>query len=104
MVLLHIVSKNNQQLTEIVDYLLEEKLILNAIIQENVVIRKNIDGEFKSEKRVMMIGKTKALLFNTIDTMLRQKFSSNMPVLYAVPIVAMDWEQADELVRETTKV
>ena len=50
------------------------------------------------------MGKTKALLFNTIDELLREKYPNNMPTLFSIPIVHMDWEQADELVKETAKI
>lgn len=105
MIVIHIVAKGEKQAVEIVDFLVENKLILNAVMIEKAVVRsKNQEGELESITQTLIMGKTKALLFNTIDQDLREKYPSDMPVLYSVPIVNMDWEQADELVKETAKV
>lgn len=50
------------------------------------------------------MGKTKALLFNTIDELLKEKYKDNMPVIYSLPIVNMDWEQSKNLVNDVAKV
>lgn len=105
MILIHIVPENNSQSDEIVDLLVEKKLILNAMIHENIRVRqKNKNGVIESITRNLVVGKTKALLFNTIDEVLREKYGDQMPVLYSIPIVHMDWEQAEELMQETEKV
>ena len=96
-------SKN--QATEIADYLIEEKLILEAVIFNAVIVReKSDDGRFNSVEKTMIIGKTKSLLFNYIDQKLRALYKDNMPVLYSVAIVNMDWEQSDLLISKTAKV
>ena len=50
------------------------------------------------------MGKTKALLFNVIDQLLKEKYPHKMPIIYSLPIVHMDWEQSKELVNEVVKV
>ncbi len=105
MILIHIVPQNNSEADEIVDLLVERKLILNAMIHENIRVRQKGDsGKIENFNRTLIVGKTKALLFNTIDELLREKYGKNMPVLYSLAIVHMDWEQAEELVQETEKV
>ena len=105
MVLLHIHAKSREQANEIVDYLLEKSLILNAVLVDQAQLRKkDEDGNIVEEARILIMGKTKALLFNTIDQQMRDRYKEKMPVLYSVPIVSMDWEQANELVMETAKV
>ena len=105
MVLIHIICNTDQQATEIVDLLVEEKLILNAVILERVVVRKKGgNGQLQSEKQTLIMGKTKSLLFNNIDERLREKYKDEMPDLYSVPIVNMDWEQTGKLMEETLKV
>ena len=105
MVLLHILTKNEKKANEIVDYLLSKKMIMNAILLEKVKIRKKTKiGLIQNEEQIMIMAKTKALLFTSIDTLLKQKYREEMPVLYSVPIVHMDWDQADELMQETAKV
>lgn len=96
MILIHIVAKTTNQAIEIVDTLTEDKLILNSIISKEIIIRKNNDGKMVSENRTLIIGKTKSILFNTIEAKLRTKYLE-MPILYSIPITQMDWRQADFL-------
>jgi uncharacterized protein involved in tolerance to divalent cations len=105
MILLHIITKSKSQANEITDYLIEERLILDAVILEKVGVReKSNDGSVVAVKKIMIMGKTKSLLFPYIDQKLRERYPDNMPVLYSVAIVNMDWEQANELIQETAKV
>lgn len=43
------------------------------------------------------MAKTKALLFNHINLLLKQKYIENMPVLYSLPVLNMEFEQANQL-------
>ncbi len=105
MILIHIVPQNNSDSDEIVDFLVKKKLILNAMIHEKIRVRqKNEMGIIESVTRNLIVGKTKALLFNTIDELLRETYGKQMPVLYSIPIVHMDWEQAEVLMQETENV
>lgn len=105
MILVHIVTNTENQAIEIADSLIEKKLIFDAMIFEKIMIRKRVDGSsFESVKKVLAIGKTKALLFNDIDKLLREKYKDRVPDLYSLPIVNMDWQLAMELVSETTKI
>ena len=105
MVLLHIVSNNAEQANDIIEFLVSKKLVLNALVQENVILKKRGEQEsIVSEKQILIMGKTKALLFNTIDKLLREKYGSKMPILYSIPIVSMDFEQANELINQTAAV
>lgn len=104
MILIHILSKDEDQAIEIVDFLMEEKLILDAVMMEKVFRReKNSEGVIETKEQTLIMGKTKALLFVDIDKRLRSKFKEKMPALYSIPIVNMDWEQANELINETVK-
>ncbi len=105
MILLHIITNQESQAVEIADFLMERKLILDPIIQEKIKSREGTkDGKFKTVHKTMMLGKTKSLLFCEIDKKLREKYPDNMPLLYSIPIVDMDWEQADQLISETAKI
>lgn len=105
MVLLHIITNSRDQAIEIVDSLSEEKLMLHGVIIEKLSGRKKgQDGTYQDVEQILVMGQTKALLFNTIDEQLREKYRQDMPVLYSVPIVNMDWEQSRELINETLKV
>jgi len=104
MILIHIVTDSKQQADEVSELLINEKLILSAFITEEIIHRKKVNDVVTSFKNILLTGKTKALLFNSIDELLREKYPNNMPTLFSVPIVHMDWEQADELVKETAKI
>jgi uncharacterized protein involved in tolerance to divalent cations len=105
MVLIHIVTDDEKQAIEITDLLIEKKLILNALMIEKTKMRRRLkDGTFETHPQTLVIGKTKGLLFNDIDLLLREKYEENMPTLYSIAIVNMDWDQADELMTETLKI
>jgi len=105
MVVLHVLSNDKKQVDEIAQLLVKEKLILSAVIQENLnSIQRGKEGEIVNKNQILITGKTKALLFNSIDKLLREKYPLTMPELYSIPIVSMDWKQADQLINETAKV
>ncbi|MCG8308685.1 MAG: hypothetical protein MI975_14930 [Cytophagales bacterium] len=105
MILLHVIANQEKQAIEVADFLMEQKLILDAVILEKVTVRERLKkGVFETFQNTMVMGKTKALLFPQIDRKLRKKYPENMPLLYSVPIVDMNWEQANKLISETAKV
>lgn len=91
MILLNIICEEQQQATDIAHILLDGRYILDADIRETskISIKQN-DGEYDRCRRFLVTGKTKALLFQTIDKLLIQKYPNNMPELFSVPIVNMD--------------
>lgn len=102
MVLLHMIADTVEQADEIAEVLTEEKLVLSALIQPGG--RMKTQGRAEAEDRTLILAQTKGLLFNAIDERLRKMYPEQMPVLYSVPIVNMDWEQADVLVAKTAKI
>lgn len=105
MVLLHVITSEQKQASEILNLLLDEKLILEAIIHEQIVVaKKNNKGTLENETQTMIVAKTKALLFNKIETILRERYSNQIPVVYSTPIVDMDAQHSKELITKTAKV
>lgn len=104
MVLLHIVTDHVNQAKEIAKVLTEEKLAIRALIQPNVSLMDKELPEGAGEEHTLVMAQTKGLLFEKIDQRLRELYKNRMPVLYSVPIVNMDWEQADLLVAQTAKI
>ena len=102
--MLHIISDKEDQAMGIADLLLEKELMLEATIFEKVTERKKINNQIKSINKTLVIRKTKALLFNSIEELLKEEYKENMPVIYSLPIVFMDWERSKELVNEVTKI
>ena len=86
MILIHIIPNEHSHANEIVDLLVEKKLILNAMIMDGVTIRqKNKHGEMENISRPLILGKTKALLFNVIDQSLQEKYGKDKIALYSLP-------------------
>lgn len=104
MILLHIINQNRPQAEAISDMLLKEKLILDAQILFSEKRKLGIGQLIDISNEFIIIGKTKALLFDTIDKVLREKFDKNIPTIYAMPIVNMDWDQASELKESIEKI
>lgn len=105
MILAHIISKNKKQALKIIEILLEKKLLLHAALSKKTVFQYNkTHAKLEKQKHTLIIGKTKALLFNAINRELKDHFPENMPMLYAVPIVYMDDELATILRKSTAKV
>lgn len=102
MILAHIIVRNHEQAMEIVDLLMTKSLLFSAGISEKQIFEKNpSNGILENKKQILIIGKTKSLLFKTINEVLKTNYASKMPLLYAIPIVYMDEEQST-LVRENT--
>lgn len=104
MVLLHIISNDRQQTDEIADLLVKENLALSAVTIQSVSVReKRKNGEVGESDHTLLIARTRGLLFNTIQTRLRDIYPTSMPVIYSIPIVNMDWHEADGLADITTE-
>ena len=105
MVLIHIICKHQKQSAEIITFLLEENLVLDAWVSEKAVFMNRADQYHGRRKRqILIMCKTKALLFKTIDEALSAKYPKNMPILYCVPIVYMNEKQASRLKENTLMV
>lgn len=104
MIALHLLSKSATQAEEIALFLLKEKLIVNAQIINNVTHLSTNKEEPDTTTAHLVIGKTKALLFQAIDDALRNIYKENLPEIYSLPIVNMDWEQSNYLRETTAKV
>ncbi len=105
MILAHIIAANRKQALEIIHLLMDENLLLQAAVSEKTIYqKKTANGELVRKNRTLIIGKTKALLFTTINDVLKRNFKEDMPMLYSVPIVYMDEELAAMLRENTAKV
>lgn len=97
MIYLRLSSPDPNQIKEIATLLLEEHLIIDVNVKENIERWNLIFNQIKKTDIFLLTGKTRASLFPKIDKILREKYPSTMPELYSIPIVHMDWEQADQL-------
>ena len=84
MILAHIMANNQEQAIDIIHLLMDKKLLLQAAISEKIIFQKKTgSGKLVSEKRILIIGKTKALLFSTINELLKTTFKDSMHIQYA---------------------
>ncbi len=105
MILVHIITQQRAQAIEIIDVLLEKKLLFNAMLSRKKVYEKNKEtGQLVGKVQTLIIGKTKSLLFNKINELIISRYPQQMPSLYCLPIVYIDPERAEELFRKTMEV
>ncbi len=98
MVLLHIICNDRQQSDDIADLLVKENLVLSAVTFQGVSVKEREEsGTIGQSEQTMLIGRTRGLLFNTVQERLRELYPTNMPVIYSMPIVNMNWQDADAL-------
>lgn len=105
MTTLNLLAYSEAQAQEIIHLLLKEKLVLEVNLIENSTCYKLDDtNNITEQPSLTLVCTTKSLLFPKIDALLRKKYPDNMPVLYSVPIIHMDWEQSEKLVGGTQSV
>lgn len=104
MILLHIIPTKQEHVEEILELLIKEQLILRPIIFDKVQNANLLNGKIIYQNRILIIAKTKASLFDIIDKKLKSIYQSEMPELYSIPIVNMDWDQAQELIQNTSRI
>lgn len=105
MIQLNIISKSHKQADELVQILIKKNLAINVFKIDGLISAvSNKEGINYHQGNTMITGQTKALLFNKIDQLIRSKYKKDMPLVYSLAIVNMDWEQADLLIQETIKV
>ncbi len=105
MILLHIISPSYKQLNEVAEFLVNKRLIIDALVQGCMGFRLHeAKGKVESQQVNLLVGKTKALLFDTIEQTLRSRYGDDMPEIYSVPIVNMNWEKSRELADNTIKI
>ena len=104
MIAIHVISADQNEAKKIVHLLISERLIWNATVTESVgYTRKRGPRKIHETQQVLITAKTKSLLFQPINQLLRETYGDQMPVLYALPIVYVDPEQADQLLQRTLK-
>ena len=100
MIFLRIVSKSESKIEEIAKLLLSEKLAIDVNIKRHVERAELVNGELTCTRITLLTAKTKSLLFDSIDKRLNEEYPYHMPEIYAMPIMQMDWKQANELKKD----
>ena len=86
-----------EQVKEIVEFLINEKLITGVTVIDTVSSYKSESGEIETVLTNLLIGRTKAALFSTIESLLQDRYHDKMPVLYGMPVVNMDLKHMAKL-------
>ncbi len=97
MIFLRIISSSEEKIEHIAHLLLQEKLVIDINIKRHVDRVTLVNNQLCFTRVYLLTAKTKGLLFGAIDQLLKEKYSDNMPEVYSLPIVHMDWEQAQQL-------
>lgn len=104
MIFLRIVSKSERKIEQIAELLLRENLVIDVNIRSNVERAELVNDVLSTTPIFLMTGKTKAVLFDTIDQLLNELYPNNLPEVYALPIMQMDWKQAENLTKDVQSV
>ncbi len=90
----------NHVAQELINELLLEGLIANASIdKDNISFKKENEGVIQSLNTVITC-QTKAMLFPTIEKLIKQKYGEKIPV-YSLPIIQSN-SSFDQLIRSRT--
>lgn len=103
MMLLNVLCSSMQQAHDLAEVLLLERLWVDAYIGVEGQLMKRRKKETVEETRVKVQGMTRTALYDRINQRIRELYPYDMPILYAVPIVSMDWEQSEHLLKDTSE-
>lgn len=104
MILLHFAFENEQELQRAAQKLLLERLAVDLTYDSSFNDLRLVDGKLQVAPVYLMTGITKALLFNKIESILKEHLDKKVLNLYSTPIVHMDWYKAERLAEEILKV
>lgn len=54
-------------------------------------------GAIKTVPSNIIIGRTKAMFFHTIEKLLENNYGDSMPAIYGMPIINMDFKHLEKL-------
>ncbi len=97
MIQVHIITKELEQVREITELLIDRRLITGVTLIDTVSSFKNDKDEIETGLTNLLIGRTRAVLFSTIEKVLKEKYGDDMPLIYGMPIVNMDLGHMEKL-------
>lgn len=92
MIVVDIIQPNEEIAMQISKYLIESKYAIQTHIDTNVIF--NMNNEIKTIRLFFI---TKALLFDTIDKNITEKFGTSEMLIYATPVSHISKEFGDKL-------
>ena len=101
---LHILSKTKQDLKAIAEELLRQKLVSHVTIEgQQKEYMYNEKKGIASTHLYRLKGLSKSLLFKKINDCVRKNFAGKFTLLYSEPIIMMDSEQTDDMIKALLK-
>ncbi len=94
------------QVKKIAEVLLTEDFVVDVNLKSGIK-RVEYNGKSIVSKDIfLMTAKTKSLLFKNIDQRIRDLYpeKENLPEIYSIPIVHMDWEQSKQIQSDVMQV
>ncbi len=104
MILLRIVSENENNLESVAQFLLQENLVIDVNIKRHIERLELINGKLTPKRIFIITAKTKSMLFPIIEKRLKIFCENETPELYALPITNMEWSQANQLSHRVQKI
>jgi len=103
MIFLKISSQSESVITEIALLLCRNRLVIDMIIKRNLERLVYLDDGLESQSITLITSTTKARLFDSIDSFIRRSFPDETLKIFSLPIVHMDWENANHLNNDITE-
>ncbi|MEO0527426.1 MAG: divalent cation tolerance protein CutA [Bacteroidota bacterium] len=104
MIVIHILCSEKSEAETIIELLIEEQLIWNATISKKTFYEEKDKERIGTNDKFLITAKTRSLLFQSVNHLLRDIYKDHMPLLYCIPIVYMDPQQSDMLLKQTLKI
>ena len=104
MVLLYILSEDKAQIESITQDLLLQHYVTTVNIDWDRDRMFLENGVLAKKKVNLLTCVTKALLFQKIDSFIREKYANDIPEIFTSPIINMDWDLAQALIDNTEKI
>ncbi len=94
MVFLRISHSSETTIEAIARLLLQENLVMDVNIKRNID-RVALQGDQLVTSRIFLLtAKSRSVMFPTVNKRISEAFAHDLPELYSLPIVHMDWDQA----------
>jgi len=97
MIQISITEKDKVRVDEIIQLLLSKRLVAGINLSETLSITKDKTGAIKKTPSSLIVGRTKASLFSSIEKLLIEKYGGDIPVFYALPITNLDSKHLEKL-------
>ena len=104
MIQLHIITNKIKQVKEIAKMLIDENLITDVTVLDSLTAYDVENGSEQTKPNFLLMGRTKAMLFTSIEKLLEAKYGVDVPVIYGMPIVNMDLNHLEKLKKTVKEV